>query len=123
MTRLERARIVRDAIIARPHEEWGWTQLGDQRFPALAWNTLNAVLWNRVRLARVDPDPASRSKHSENAGIETFMLDVWVSGVLVLSISWSESDRLTVKTMNRGNWEAEIFGLPVPSRFLGSTLH
>ena len=123
MKRLQRARLMRDLIIERPNGEWGWMQLGDERFPTLEWGTVNAVLWNRVRLAKVDPDPASRRLHKVDAEIEPYLLDIWVLGEFVLSVSWTESDRLNIRYMRRGLWESEVFALPLPQRWPGLTLH
>jgi hypothetical protein len=98
-------------------------QLGDERFPTLEWNTVNAVLWNRVRLAKVDPDPTSRRQHRVDAAIEPYLLNIWISGKFILSVSWTESDRLNIRYMKRGVWESEVFALPLPQQLTGLTLH
>lgn len=123
MNRLDRARFIRDTLIERPPAEWEWTQLGKGRFPALEWNAVNAVLWYHPRLAPLDPEFTEHPRLKTKGAIEPFMLDVWVSGAFVLSLAWNEVDALRIQLMNRGTWESEVFGLPLPRPLRGVTLH
>ena len=117
MKRIDRARIVRDDLLARA-SCWETRRIGDKDFASLEWREVNALLQGGRDFSPV-PDYSGipeilATKAKECAAL--YSLDVWIRGLRVLSITWNAHDRVKLVRMTRGEWECDYFQLPVPSR-------
>ena len=117
MKRLDRARIVRDDLLARA-SCWETTRIGDKDFASLEWREVNALLHGGKDFSPI-PDYSGIPEILANRAarcITPYALDVWVRGLRVLSISWNARDEVKLLRMTRGEWECDYFHLPAPNR-------
>lgn len=122
MKRIDRARIVRDDLLARA-SCWETTRIGDKDIASFEWREVNAVLWSCKDFGRIVDYPGIPEILSAKAAgyVPPYTLDVWIRGLRVLSIVWNGHDEVKLVRMTRGDWECDYFGLPVPNR--GWTIH
>lgn len=124
MKRLERVRLIRDKLLFDSARDWEIIRVGDKTVAQLELEGMNALLWNHSRLEKsasqspslTQPD-RGRIRHPPHS------MDVWVRGRRVMSIAWSETDEITLEHMERGAWEVDFFGLPVPRGRARPTIH
>ena len=125
MKRSERARLIRDDLLAR-QSGWEKTCLGSKNVASLEWHSLNVVFSSQLRSDEA-LDACSRWLYSRHihrrAREDPYTLDVWIQGLRVLSITWNEHDDLTLLRMVRGLWECECFNLPLPTGTSAPTIH
>lgn len=115
MTRLERARIIRDKILAFPRDQWTWEEVGPHRFLTLKTPEWNASLITAFSNFHSTPEATTFQKalilQATPAPLPN-VLDVWLpSRGKVLSVEW-DNDDIRLISMQRGAWESELFGLP-----------
>lgn len=124
MTRIERARLIRDKLLFDHWGDWELIQLGDRKVAQFDRRGMNAILWNHTDLKAVGE--ASQSLALPRKGScrpDPHALDLWVRGRRVLSLTWGETDQIKLDLMERGDWEADYFGLPAPRGGSQPTLH
>lgn len=124
MRRVDRARAVRDDLLART-ERWETTRVGDKDVASFEWRRVNAVLWGCKDFGR-RPDCSGVPEileRGERLYSEPYTLDVWVRGLRVLSISWNAHDEIKLLRMIRGDWECDVFCLPPPAGKSQPTIH
>lgn len=117
MKRIDRARIVRDDLLARA-SCWETTRIGDKDFASLEWREVNALLHGGKDVSHA-PDYSGIPEILAARAARCFApytLDVWVRGLRVLSITWNARDEVKLVRMTRGEWECDYFQLPVPNR-------
>lgn len=115
MRRLDRARLIRDAVLAHPREDWQWSEISGQRYLDLDRVTWKASLRSHFNAPLgPPPDPPTylhalalqRARQPLPNG-----LDLWINGRgKVLSVEWDD-DKLRIISMKPGVWEAELFGV------------
>lgn len=124
MKRVERARLIRDKLLFGSAGDWELIRIDDKTVAQLELEGMNAVLWNHSRIENsVNQSPSLAQPNRGRARHPPHSLDVWVRGRRVMSIAWSETDEITLERMERGAWEADLFGLPAPPGRGRPTLH
>lgn len=115
MKRVERAARVRDLILAIPRDQWEWRDVGGVRFLEIHRPAWSASLLTRFAGQRPRPAAGTYQEALILAAVPPDLpnlLDVWVKPEgKVLSVEWDE-DSVRLISMRRGDWEAELFGLP-----------
>ncbi len=122
MTRIERARAVRDQLIAR-ETGWSLTPVAGGEVASIEFAGGEAVLWSPVAADPEAPRPFGFTPKKPKGESTHYLLEVWVDGSKVLAASWNWRDELTILRMVRGEWEWECFGLPLPSGRSRPTIH
>jgi hypothetical protein len=115
MNRIERARLVRDALFSRSGE-WEMARIGDTDVASLEWRSVRAVLWSYSSFA-TDLDSTPSLDSSVPGGrriVPPYVLDLWIEGSKVLSMTWDTRDQIKLIRMMRGEWETDLFRLPPP---------
>ena len=112
MRRIDRAIRIRDAILARPTEEWSWHQASGQRFRILSRSRWSAML--ATPFTSVNPDPPV-SSYSQAVLLASrlrplrYHLSLWVKGMgKVLALEWG-SDNARLISMRPGAWQDDLF--------------
>lgn len=115
MRRIDRARIVRDAILEVPRDEWKWKEIGDQRFLEVFTPDWHASLSTEFSGGSRLPEAQTMQQAlilQRAAKPLPNVLDLWVTGKgKVLSVEY-DADEIRLISMKRGDWEADLFGLP-----------
>ena len=124
MTRIERARLIRDKLLFDYAADWELIQLGERTVAQLERGGVNAVLWNHSDLTPSSEAPLSLTLLKTSCTRPNpHSMDVWISGRRVLSLTWGETDQIRLELMERGAWEADYFGLSAPMGRRRPTLH
>lgn len=115
MKRLERARIIRDKVLAHPREEWRWTTVPGVRFLELdgdGWNASVSTAFNGPKTSlRSAPSYLHARELQQKAAPLPNVLDLWIPGQgKVLAIEWDD-DAINLISMQPGPWEVELFGI------------
>ena len=115
MRRIDRARLIRDAILARPQEDWRWNIVSGERYLQLDCDRWHASLRTAFSGPLPPPPPAPTYLHAlafqRKARPLPNVLDLWVRGQRkVLSVEWDDDD-LRLISMRPGPWEMERFGV------------
>lgn len=115
MRRLERARLIRDSVLAYPREEWQWTDVSGEQYLDLHREGWSASLRSHFNAPPAPPPDLpsylhavalQRSRQPLPNG-----LDLWLSpGGKVLSVEWNHEE-LRIISMKPGAWESELFGV------------
>lgn len=122
MKRLDRARIIRDELLALT-ERWQLSELAGSKMVSLDWRCVSALLWKAPFESELDDHICHRKLAKRIKAPPPYMLDVWVHGTRVLSVSWNDCDELKLLRMVRGEWETDLFQLPPPAGKLQPTFH
>ena len=115
MRRIERARIVRDAVLAVPRDQWNWEELGGERHLEVRTPTWHASVRTQFSSDLGYPKSTTylQAQILQHAAKPLpNVLDVWLPGKgKVLSVEY-DLDEIRLISMKRGDWEADLFGLP-----------
>lgn len=115
MRRIERAKLIRDVVLAYSHDQWTWIIVSGARFRELRQPEWFASLSTPFTPLPYDPNAKTFERAVLLQRIKPpldYLLDVWtVDAGKVLSLVWND-DETILRSMRRGDWEANLFGLP-----------
>ncbi|QCB43238.1 hypothetical protein E5673_14230 [Sphingomonas sp. PAMC26645] len=111
LTRLDRARIIRDAVIDHDHRHGSWQPLDLPGGRETRVRTIDPGRgWSAIITSRFSGGPVNTVTSGSSNG--QVVMDVYLTfGPKVLSIATSISEDMLI-SMAPGSWESEMFGLP-----------
>ena len=116
MQRKDRARIIRDAVMAEIEQHGKWAEGGGARYRNVETERWGAMLLTPFGTLHKKPeaDTAAKALYLQSwSGPKPYQIDVWLTdGGKVISFEWSGDADLRIISMQRGAWEQELFGLP-----------
>lgn len=115
MRRIDRARLIRDAILAIPQAQWEWDTSSGERYLSLDRDTWHASL--RTAFSGPPPPMPDTPTYLHALVLQQTpprlpnVLDLWVRGQRkVLSVEW-DGDDIRLISMRPGLWELELLGV------------
>ncbi len=115
MRPLERARFIRDRIIALDAERGRWAEDEGPRTRVVERPRSSARLWSPFNPLASWPTPVDSYEKAmalkERGPPLPWQLDLWIAGEgKVLSVEWDQ-ERTKLISMRRGDWEQHLFDL------------
>jgi hypothetical protein len=115
MKPLERARFIRDVILAVPRDKWAWREFGSHRFLTLTTSEWEATLMTAFGTLRTRPEATTYQQaailQAAPADLPN-VLELYSPGRGKLLSFEYDDDQIRLISMRRGSWESELFGLP-----------